>query len=383
MKKKALLVIGLCLSLVSPFILVLMQVNPDLNPFWYYAGGSLNGFINWSAIALSSLSDVVPPRWRAPSFGLYLTGFSLGFAFSPMLAVVFDHFGVSVFSFFLLFMTFFYVVLFYPETLPKDIALATLEKRRNESAKHDTILKKIMYSLKRPFHELSIINRNCLFRLLATLAFLSGVVASADQSLLIYYIEDRIGFRDADIGALFLILGIFGVLAQAFLLKPLNDRIGERSVLILAFTAGTITNILYGFARTKSVIFIGIAISSLLSLSFPTISAIKANNVDELEQGRIQGALYSLSSLASAVGPSSLRFIYHETKNNPYPGPGTMFLFAASLYFIAIFISICLPKEQTNSSIRRSEKYVPADLYDVDADLDKGTYGSMDSDESN
>ena len=51
---------------------------------------------------------------------------------------------------------------------------------------------------------------------------------------------------------------------------------------------------------------------------------------DESEQGRIQGALYSLQALASGIGPVLLRFVYTHTKRSPL-GPGTMFVFAGFL----------------------------------------------------
>lgn len=75
---------------------------------------------------------------------------------------------------------------------------------------------------------------------------------------------------------------------------------------------------------------------------------------EESEQGRIQGALYSLSSLASAVGPMLLRYIYHETKDNSMYGKGTMFIFGAGLYVIATFCAYMLPEDKANSNFKRN-----------------------------
>lgn len=76
---------------------------------------------------------------------------------------------------------------------------------------------------------------------------------------------------------------------------------------------------------------------------------------DESEQGRIQGALYSLSALASGLGPVVLRFVYHHTRDMPYPGPGIMFIFASFLYLIASGCAFLLPKDLANSKKRREE----------------------------
>jgi len=128
-----------------------------------------------------------------------------------------------------------------------------------------------------------------------------------------------------------------------FVLKFFNDCLGERRVVIFAFTLGTIHNLLYGLADKKSIIFAGVAISAFVGMSFPTISAIKSNNVEQSEQGRIQGALYSLSALASAFGPMVMRFVYHYTKDGAFLGPGSMFIAASLLYLVAVYCAYMLP----------------------------------------
>jgi hypothetical protein len=59
------------------------------------------------------------------------------------------------------------------------------------------------------------------------------------------------------------------------------------------------------------------------------------------EQGRIQGALYSLQAVASAVGPIAMQSVDL--------GPGTMFFYAASLQCVAVGCAYALPKDKANS----------------------------------
>ena len=343
-----------------------------MNPFWYYAAGSINGIVNWVAVALSALSDVMPPKWRAPSFGLLLAGFSLGFALAPLLAIVFDHFQVSIFSYTLMLIGFILTVCFFPETLPPEAAAEAAQTRAAQYTEHATVAGKILWSISRPLRELSILNRNQLFRLLSILAFFSGMVTSADHTLLIYYVEERLAFDDHDVAVMFMIVGILGIFVQGVLLKPLNDCLGERYVIVVAFFLGAVYNLLYGLARDKATIFIAVSISTFLGMSFPTISAIKSNNVDESEQGRIQGALYSLSALASGLGPILLRIVYSHTKDLPYPGPGSMFIFAAFLFLVATGFAFALPKDKANSRSKGGE-----DVRMIDDEIDMvETYGT-------
>lgn len=78
---------------------------------------------------------------------------------------------------------------------------------------------------------------------------------------------------------MFLILGLLGVFVQGFLIKLFNDWLGERKVVLVAFLFGVVHNLIYAVAQSKTVMFVGIAIGAFVGMSFPTISAIKSNNV--------------------------------------------------------------------------------------------------------
>merc|ERR1712238_618056 len=209
----------------------------------------------------------------------------------------------------------------------------------------------------RPIQEMSILNRNTFFRILSSLAFFTGMVSSADQVLLLYYLEDQLAFNQHDVSIMFLIIGISGMIVQVFVMKPLNDRVGEKLVIAISFCCGSTVNFLYGMATHKTTIFASLMLSCFTNMSFPTISAIKANNVEDCEQGRIQGALYSVKALASGVGPAFLQFIYSKTKeiesNTLFGfGPGTMWYCASFLYLIAVGLALTLPNDKANTSSR-------------------------------
>eukprot|EP00547_Thalassionema_nitzschioides_P006059 CAMPEP_0194207448 /NCGR_PEP_ID=MMETSP0156-20130528/6184_1 /TAXON_ID=33649 /ORGANISM="Thalassionema nitzschioides, Strain L26-B" /LENGTH=473 /DNA_ID=CAMNT_0038934215 /DNA_START=86 /DNA_END=1504 /DNA_ORIENTATION=+ len=322
--RRGILLLGLSMSCTSTICLVLMQIIPRMSPNWYYIARASSGLVNWMAICLSCLSDVLPPKWRAAGFGMLLASFSLGIAFSPLLAVFLNHFYVSVVSVCILAVAWLVMFFFLPETLPR--AVAAEAKRRRESERHAEATRwgRTVHMLGRPLRELSILNRNTFFQLLAALAFFSGMVSQADQTLLLYYLEERLAFNDKDIAKMFLLMGTLGILVQGVLIKPFIYCVGEKYVIVLAFLVGSFHNVLYGIASEKWEIFISISLASFVGMSFPTISAIKANNVAENEQGRIQGALYSIQALAAGTGPMILRFVYQFTKESSFPGPGTM-----------------------------------------------------------
>mmetsp|Transcript_11497 Transcript_11497/g.17256 ORF Transcript_11497/g.17256 Transcript_11497/m.17256 type:complete len:577 (-) Transcript_11497:230-1960(-) len=349
--RRYLLILGNFLALLGPVSLVYIQTFPSSNPNWYYVASSAGGVVSWISLALSSLSDVMPKQWRAPTFGLLLSGFSVGFALSPVLALGFSHYGVSLLSLSLLIGGFFYSLFYLPETLSPETAEAARNQRSEYHRRSDeSQMRCFLRTLARPMKELSILNRNNLFRLLSSLAFFSGMTSSADQTLLLYYVEDRLDFNDHDVAVMFGLIGLLGIFVQGFMLKPFTDLIGERLVVVVAFIMGAITNALYAYAPSKQYIFLAVCISSFGGMSFPTISAIKANNAEEFEQGRIQGALYALSSLASAIGPCLLRLGYQKTKDTSQPG--AFFLIGSIFFIVATFCGWALPKDKANSTQR-------------------------------
>jgi len=115
--------------------------------------------------------------------------------------------------------------------------------------------------------------------LISLLAFFSGMVSSGDQLLLVYYLEEHLGFTDGDVSVVFLIYGVAGTLAQAILLKPLNESLGEKMVVALCFSVGAAVNTMYGTATNKATVYAAVVIAAFNGMAFPTISAIKSNNV--------------------------------------------------------------------------------------------------------
>ncbi|KAI2510119.1 major facilitator superfamily-like protein [Fragilaria crotonensis] len=364
--RRDIIILGLTLSCISPFCLVLMQLIPTMSPTWYYVASGSTGLVNWIAVALSALADVLSPKFRAPGFGLLLASFSLGFALSPMLGAIFNHIQVSVVCCSILTVAWLSTVCCLPETLPPEAAAEAARVRAAQQAVDPTLWETTWNILIRPFRELSILNRNNLFRLLSALAFFSGMVGTADRTLLLYYVEEQLSFNEHDVAIMFMLSGILGILVQGVLIKPFNECFGERYVIVIAFVFGAVQNFLVGIARNKLTIFISTVVASFCGMSFPTISSIKSMNVKESEQGRIQGALFSVQALAAGAGPMVLRAIYHYTKDET---PGAMFIAAAGLYLVAAGFGWALPPEKANSSARLSRR----DYEELDDEVEQGT----------
>ena len=123
--------------------------------------------------------------------------------------------------------------------------------------------------------------------------------------------------------------------------------LGEKGLLIMTFCSGTLHNLLYGVARNKTTLCVALMLSQLTKVNFPILSSLASKGTSTNEQGRVQGALFATNAIAYAVGPLSMEYVYHHTKNKKNFGPGFMFVYAAALYAIGTVLVALIPRKKT------------------------------------
>jgi MFS transporter, DHA1 family, tetracycline resistance protein len=361
--RRWMLIASILVNATAPFVLVLMEWMNTMDPLWFYLANSISGVVSYLPIVFAALSDNLPEEYRAPGYALILAAFYGGFAIAPSLPMIMDHFHVSLFSFTLVVVALVYAIVAFPETLPEDVRernwaqlemqLIT-EQEQEHSNEEDCKGLKWLYSMAtRPIREMKILNKDLAIRLVAVGSVFSSAVFATDANLVLFYIEDQLDVRDKDIAHMFLLLGIMGVLMQAFLLQPLTHLLGEKGLLVTTFLSGTLHNMLYGLAKDKRTIYIALAFSQLTKTNFPLLSSFASKSASPDAQGQVQGALTALNALGAAIGPLSMQLIYDETKDSSRPG--TMFLFAAMLYFIATIAVSFIPAKPQQPTIPSEE----------------------------
>lgn len=348
--RRYIMILSMFLSMLSPAVLVAMQIVASLDPVWYFITFAIIGFVNFVSIGFSMLSDIVPPDYRAPSFGIFLASWYFGFATSPSMILLMNQFQVSLLSAATSVVGFLFCCFFLPETLPEEVAERNLAERLAETTRQDRAVtfRKTVF---RPITEMSILNRDTVFRLLTVAYFFSGMVFSSDRSLVIFYIEDQLNVRENDLAPMILSMSFVAVVVQGFLIEPLLLYLGEKGLLVASFACGTLHNLCYGLATSKALIYVAFSLSQFTKTNFPLVSSIASNNVGEDEQGRMQGALFAVSSLANALGPLALEVVYNYTKDGSgLLGPGTMWIVASLLYAVGTGIVCFIPADKTKAA---------------------------------
>jgi DHA1 family tetracycline resistance protein-like MFS transporter len=99
--------------------------------------------------------------------------------------------------------------------------------------------------------------------------------------------------------------------------------------------------VIYGFADVGWILLAGLPFGTLLAFAGPAAQALVTEQVDAGEQGRIQGALTSLVSVAGIVGPATFAgsFGYFIGADAPVHLPGAPFFIAALFLGIGALIA--------------------------------------------
>lgn len=198
------------------------------------------------------------------------------------------------------------------------------------------------------WRSLAILKRNPLFVRLTVILMLSAVVSEGLQDLLIQYLQLKLGFQPRDNGQLFVVLGAGSLIVQSLLLRPLLALLGEARLLLLGVVLSSIQQMILAIARNKTDALLAVGIGSFVTVTFPTISSIKANSAADHEQGTVQGALAGARSLASGMGPlafAALFAAFTKTESSLTYFPGAPFVLGAVLMVATSFVTAQLPAE--------------------------------------
>ena len=111
--------------------------------------------------------------------------------------------------------------------------------------------------------------------------------------------------------------------------------------MLFGLVCGAIGFTVYGFAGVGWIFLLGLPISALWAIAAPATQALITRQVGADAQGRVQGALTSLVSLAGVAGPALFAgsFGWFVSDGAPVKLPGIPFMIAAVLLVIAAFVA--------------------------------------------
>ena len=329
-------------SSFSPVILLLIQVFPTIDPTWYYVANVLSARPSLVGINSVIMSDIVKPDLRVLAFSLSRMFVFLATPLVPAVAARFGYLTSSILVVIFCVIGLILSVTILPETLSSEDKETAIQKRQDELQSGTTFFSTIF----QPVKELEILNRNMFLFLASMICCLNEIVKAGERGVFLYFIQGQLGFNANNIAAYMWEFCIATFISNTFLLSKLLQMFGDRQILIWCCIVGTVYNMMYAIIKTKFVVYIGSVMAAFSDLFFAVISSMMVDHVNKHEKGKIQGAVSSVVSLASAIGPFCLNYVFDKTVDGELLGPRTMFFVCAFLFFVATLLSYALPSQK-------------------------------------
>ncbi len=173
-----------------------------------------------------------------------------------------------------------------------------------------------------------------------------AIIGQVGASIWVIYGQDRYHWSTAVVGVSLAMFGLFHAGAQAFLPGPLIKRLGERWAAMVAMLVDGAAYVWVGLATKGWMVLASTPVFCVGGIAVPALQALMTQEVDEDDQGQLQGNIAALTSLAGVVAPVGFTALYVATKSTL---PGAVWLAGASLYVICIGMLIAgrHPKEQS------------------------------------
>jgi DHA1 family tetracycline resistance protein-like MFS transporter len=305
---------------------------------WLFVGRIIAGITGASfTTATAYIADVSTDETsKAKNFGLIGAAFGLGFVLGPALGGLLAHWGIRA-PFYaaaaLCLINCLYGYFLLPESLSKENRRPFDWKRAN------------------PFGSLKFLTRHPEIGGLALSFFLIYLGSQAVQGNWNFFTIYRFNWNEKMVGISLAVVGVMVGAVQAGLTRVINPKIGNEKSIYLGLSLYSLGLILFAFATQGWMMFAFLVPYCLGGLCGPSLQSVISGHVAPNQQGELQGALTSLMSLTTIIGPLIMNstFAYFTTNKAPFYFPGIHFLIGAVCMLLSILITYkVLSRERKN-----------------------------------
>jgi MFS transporter, DHA1 family, tetracycline resistance protein len=302
--------------------------------WWLFVGRIIAGITGASFTTASAyIADVSTAENRAKNFGLLGAAFGVGFIIGPSLGGLLAHYGLRVpflvaAGFTLLNALYGYFVL--PESLSK-------ENRRPFEWKRANPLGSLLHLKKYP----------SVLGLIWSLV-LVYIAAHALQSTWTFINIERFNWSEQMMGLSLGLVGVMTMIVQGGLIRYINPKLGNERSVYIGLAIYSVGMMAFAFANQSWMMFVFMIPYCLGGIAGPALQAILAGHVPPTEQGELQGALTSMMSATSIVGPLVMTnlFAYFTKPGAPVHFSGAPFLLGSVLLMASAIVAYSVLRKE-------------------------------------
>lgn len=302
---------------------------------WLFAGRIIAGITGASFTTASAyIADVSTAETRAKNFGLIGAAFGIGFVIGPALGGVLATLGIRA-PFYaaaiLCLLNTLYGFFVLPESLDQEHRRPFEWKRAN------------------PFGSLAFLRKTPSIGGLAICFFLIYLAAQAVQGNWNFFTIYRFKWTEGMVGMSLAVVGLLVGAVQAGLVRVVTPKLGNNRSIYLGLLLYSVGLILFAFATKGWMMFAFLLPYCLGGIAGPSLQATLAQHVPPNQQGELQGALASLMSLTTIIGPLIMNnlFTFFTSKKAPFHFPGISFLLGSFFMICSLLIAwVTLSREK-------------------------------------
>ncbi|MCF6403739.1 TCR/Tet family MFS transporter [Chitinophaga filiformis] len=321
---------------------------------WLFIGRVIAGMTGASfTTATAYIADVSPDETtRAKNFGMIGAAFGLGFVLGPALGALLATWGIRA-PFYaaavLCLLNCIYGLFILPESLSKENRRPFEWKRAN------------------PLGSLKFLTKHPEIGGLAFSFFLIYLGAQSVQGNWNFFTIYRFHWSEKMVGISLAVVGVLVGAVQAGLTRVVVPRMGNEKSIYLGLSLYTLGLVLFAFATQSWMMFAFLIPYCLGGICGPSIQSVISGHVPPNQQGELQGALTSLMSLTTIIGPLIMNstFSYFTTDKAPFYFPGIHFLIGAVCMLLSIIITYKVLSREKKENPELRKVIAGKDLTDV------------------
>lgn len=311
---------------------VLMALAPSVR--WLLVGRMISGMFAASiSTAYAYIADVTPAEQRAGRFGFLGAAFGFGFVIGPALGGYLGGIdqrlpfwvaaGLSL-------LNAAYGLFVLPESLPPERRDGFRLARAN------------------PIAALKLLGSHAELLGLSLVLVLMHLAHFALPSTMVLYASYRYHWDEPTVGLFLGAVGVFAIIVQGGMVRPVVKRFGERRAALTGIACGALGFLVYALAPNGRVLLIGVPVMALWGLAAPALQGLMSARLGASEQGKLQGANTSLMGIAGLIGPLLFTKVF-AAAIGPAAAvhlPGAAMLLAAGLMVAAFAMALRVARRQ-------------------------------------
>ncbi|XP_042509995.1 hippocampus abundant transcript-like protein 1 isoform X2 [Macadamia integrifolia] len=299
--RKPMLIIIISTS-IFPFALLAWNESREF-VYAYYVLRTISYIISQGSIFFISVSyaaDVVEGSKRTAAFGLITGLFSSSHVLGNVLARFLPEDYVFKVSILLLIFSPVYLKVFLVERFKP---IQAEDQHSSCLGMIDKVFKQLYRSMRDS--ATVVINSETLKRI-ALVSFFYELGMSGISYVLLYYLKSAFGFDKNQFSEILMMVGIGSIISQILVLPLINPLVGDKVVLCIGLLASIAYGVFYGLAWAPWVPYLSASFGLIYILVKPSTYAIISKAVSSTNQGKAQGCIAGVESIASLISPLAM-----------------------------------------------------------------------------